>query len=262
MGLSREVVAKLAERVEAAQREARAITKLTDEFPEMTVDDGYLVQDELRRRAIARGSLVVGYKAGLTSRAKMKQMGVDSASVGFLLAETFRADGSRIAVSELIHPRVEAEVAFAIKATLRGPGCTREQVLAATDYVVPAVEVIDSRYENFRFDLQSVLADNTSASRYVAGGRRRNVADLDLPTLGVELEKNGEIVGTAVAAAVLGHPAEAVAMVVNHLAARGEELPAGSFVMSGGITEAVAVAAGDVVTARIQELGSVTMRFV
>ena len=262
MSLTREAVATLADRVETAAREARAIAKLTDEFPEMTVDDGYVVQDELRRRALARGARVVGYKAGLTSKAKMKQMGVDSASVGFLLAESFRPEGSQIPVSELIHPRVEAEVAFVTKAALRGPGCTREQVLAATDFVLPAVEIIDSRFESFRFDLPSVLADNTSAARYVTGGRPRDVADLDLPTLGVVLEKNGEIVGLAAAAAVLGHPADAVAMVVNHLAARGEDLPAGSFVMSGGITEAVAVAAGDFVTARIQELGSVSMRFV
>ena len=262
MTLTAHVLATLADRVLAAQRNARAIAKLTDEFPQMTVEDGYAVQDELRRRAIARGARVVGYKAGLTSKAKMRQMGVDSPSVGFLLAEASRADGSRIPVPELIHPRVEAEVAFVTKAALRGPGCTREQVLAATDFVLPAVEIIDSRFESFRFDLPSVLADNTSAALYVTGDRRRDVAELDLPTLGVVLEKNGEIVGVAAAAAVLGHPAEAVAMVVNHLGARGEDLPAGSFVMSGGITEAVAVAAGDFVTARIQELGAVSMRFV
>jgi len=262
MSLAQTLLSKIADRAEAAQRGARAITKFTDEFPEMTVEDGYAVQDELRRRALARGERLVGFKAGLTSKAKMKQMGVDSASIGFLTNDGFRPEGSAIAVAELIHPRVEAEVAFVTKEALRGPGCTREQVLAATDFVLPAVEIIDSRFEKFRFDLPSVLADNTSAARYVAGGRPRDPRDLDLATLGVVLEKNGEIVALAASAAVLGHPAEAVAMVVNHLAARGETLAAGSFVMSGGITEAIAVAAGDHITARIQHLGSVSMRFV
>jgi 2-oxo-3-hexenedioate decarboxylase len=123
------------------------------------------------------------------------------------------------------------------------------------------LEIIDSRFAGFRFDLPSVIADNTSAARYVIGARRRGVGDLDLAALGIVLEKNGEIVARAVSAAVLDHPASAVAMIVNHLAARGEELPAGSLVMSGGITEAIAVAGRDSVTARIDELGSVSVSF-
>lgn len=262
MSLGREAVLALAEKVERAQLGAKTMTKLTDEHPGMTVEDGYAVQDELRRRWILRGARIVGFKAGLTSKAKMQQMGVSVPAVGFLPSDTFRPEGSAIAVSELIHPRVEAEVAFVMKSALRGSDCTIEDVLAATDFVLPAVEVIDSRFEKFKFDLPSVIADNTSAARYVAGGRPRDPRDIDLTTLGVVLEKNGEIVALGASAAVLGHPAEAVAMIVKHLALRGEELPAGSFVMSGGITEAIPVAAGDNVTARIQELGSVSMRFV
>lgn len=262
MALDRKAIVALAEHVEKAQLGGQAITKLTDEYPEMTVDDGYAVQDELRSRWVARGGRIAGFKAGLTSKAKMQQMGVSTASVGFLTAETFRPDGSAIATDELIHPRIEAEVAFVMKSALRGPGCTAAAVLDATDFVIPAVEVIDSRYQNFKFDLASVIADNTSAARYVAGGRPRDLADVDITTIGVVLEKNGEIVALGASAAVLGNPAEAVAMIVNHLAARGEELPAGSFIMSGGITEAIAVAKGDNVIARFQDLGSVSMRFV
>ena len=130
------------------------------------------------------------------------------------------------------------------------------------DYVLPAVEIIDSRFSGFKFDLASVVADNASSARFVGGGRPRYVKDLDLRTLGVVIEINGEIVATGASAAVMGHPAEAIAMVVNILAELGESLRAGSFVMSGGITEAVAVKPGDNVVARFQDLGSVSMRFV
>jgi 2-oxo-3-hexenedioate decarboxylase len=128
--------------------------------------------------------------------------------------------------------------------------------------VLPAVEIIDSRFSGFKFDLSSVVADNGSSARFVAGGRARYAEDLDLRTLGVVLEKNGEMVAMGASGAVLGHPAQAIAMLVNILADMGEFLPAGSFVMSGGITEAIPVKAGDNIVARFQELGSVSMRFI
>lgn len=260
--LSREDIVRLCERIEGAQTRAYAIPKLTDEYPAMTIADGYAVQSELRRRYLAAGHKLVGWKAGLTSKAKMQQMGVSVPSIGFLTDRMARPENSAITVSDLVHPRVECEVAFVTKQTLRGTGCTREDVLAATDYVLPAVEIIDSRFSGFKFDLPSVVADNGSSARYVGGGRPRYVEDIDLRTLGVVMEKNGEIVALGASAAVLGHPAEAIAMLVNILADLGEELPAGSFVMSGGITEAIAVKPGDSIVARFQDLGSVSMRFV
>jgi len=259
--LTRDDVVRLCERVEGAQLRAYEIPKLTDEYPSMSIDDGYAVQNELRRRWLARGHRQVGWKVGLTSKAKMEQMGVHVPSISFLMADMARPENSAIRVDDLVHPRVEAEVAFVTKKTLRGPNCTREQVLDATDYVLPAIEIIDSRFAKFKFDLPSVIADNGSSARFVGGGRARYAADVDLRTLGVVLEKNGEIVAMGASAAVLGHPAEAIAMLVNILAEQGEELPAGSFVMSGGITEAIPVAAGDSICARFQELGSVTIRF-
>lgn len=260
--LSPSDIATLTDRVERAQRDARAIAKLTDDFPAMTVADGYAVQMALRARHLARGARQVGWKAGLTSRAKMQQMGVDVPSIGFLLADMARPEGAQIAVAEMVHPRVECEIAFMTCAELSGAAVDREQVLAATDFVMPAIEVIDSRYAGFRFDLPSVVADNGSSARYVAGGRARRPADLDLPGLGVVMDKNGQPVAMGAAAAVMGHPADAVALLVRVLHELGEVLPAGSFVMSGGITEAIAVAAGDHVTARFQDLGSVTIGFV
>lgn len=260
--LSREDVVRLCERVEGAQTRAYAIPKLTNEYPEMTIADSYAVQSELRRRFIEQGHKLVGWKAGLTSKAKMVQMGVDVPSIGFLTDRMARPENSAISVTGLIHPRVECEVAFVMKDELRGPNCTAEDVLAATDYVLPAVEIIDSRFSGFKFDLESVVADNSSSALFVGGGRARYAEDLDLRTLGVVMEINGEMVAMGASAAVLGHPAEAIAMVVNILAEIGEVLPAGSFVMSGAITEAIAVKPGDNVVARFQELGSVSMRFV
>lgn len=265
--LNRDAIVRLTDRVETAQLSATAIPKLTDDFPGMTLADGYAVQTELRRRWLARGHRQVGWKAGLTSRAKMLQMGVDVPSIGFLMSDMARAENAAVETAGMVHPRVECEVGFMLKHALRGPDCNAAEVLAATDFVIPAIEIIDSRFSGFKFDLPSVVADNGSAARFVTGGRPRAPADLDaagldLSTLGVVIEKNGEIVATGASGAVLGHPAEAVALLVRVLAELDETLAAGSFVMSGAITEAVAVKPGDSVVARFQDLGSVSTHFV
>lgn len=261
MSLNPNTIATLAQRIENAQRDAHTLSKLTLEFPELDMADAYDIQDALRARYLARGDRLVGYKCGLTSKAKMIQMGVDQPGYGFLTAGMWCPDGSAIRLAELVHPRVEAEVAFVVGTDLSGQDLSIEAVIEATDFVVPALEVIDSRYEAFKFDLPSVMADNGSSARFVVGGRPLSPKNLDLRALGVVLEKNGEIVTLAAAAAVMGHPALAVVALVNHLTARGEVLPAGSIVMSGGVTEAVAVHAGDSLCARVQHLGSVSIRF-
>lgn len=260
--LTPEQVTRLCERVEGAQARAYEIPKLTLEYPDMTVDDGYLVQNALRERLVAQGQKVVGWKAGLTSKAKMDQMGVDKPSIGFLTDAMARPENSVVRTDDLVHPRVECEIAFVTKAELTGPNCDRAAVLAATDFVVPAIEVIDSRYEAFKFDLESVIADNSSSIRYVAGGRPRYLEDIEVDNIGVVMEKNGEIVEMGSSSAVLGHPADAVAFLVNIMHDIGAgALPAGSFVMSGGITAAVAVEPGDNVIARYDDLGSVSFKF-
>jgi len=261
MSLPSQVIESLAERVIGAQDGAHTIAKLTDDYPELSIPDAYRVQDALLRRWRARGHRHVGYKAGLTSKAKMRQMGVDVPSFGILTSAMSRPESGVIRIDELIHPRVEPEIAFVTKAPLRGAGRSVEEVLAATDFIIPAVEVIDSRYEKFKFDLTSVIADNGSSAKYVTGGRPRDPRDLDLTTLGVVIEKNGQIQAVGASAAVLGHPAEAIVMLLAHLAERDEALPEGSFVMTGGITEAIAVRAGDNINVRFQELGSVGFRF-
>lgn len=261
MSLNQDTIKQLAEHVENAELNHTAITKITDDYPDMDWDDAYDIQAEIRRRKEERGNKIVGLKMGLTSFAKMKQMSVEEPVYGFLADYFSCPDGSVVDTKELIHPKVEAEIAVVTKKALRGPGCHIGDVLAAIDFVVPAIEIIDSRYENFRFDLKSVVADNTSSSRFVVGGRMAAPEDLDLRTLGVVLEKNGEVVELGAGAAVLGHPASSVAMLANMLARRGEEIPAGTLVLTGGITAAVAVEPGDNVSARFQDLGTVTVRF-
>jgi 2-oxo-3-hexenedioate decarboxylase len=261
MKLDQATIIGLAEHLEKCELEARDTTKITDEYPDMDWDDAYAIQDEIRRRKIARGSRIVGLKAGLTSYAKMKQMGVETPCFGFLADYFAVPEGGACKISELIHPKVEPEIAFVTKRALKGPGCHIGTVLAATDFVMPGIEVIDSRYRDFKFDLKSVIADNTSAVRFVVGGNPVAVSDVDLRTVGIVLEKNGEPVAFGAGAAVLGHPAAAIAALANHLGQRGQEIPAGSLILSGGITEAIPVQAGDCVTLRMQGMGSVGLRF-
>lgn len=261
MNLDKEQIDQLAAHLESAELQAREVHKITDEHPEMTLAEAYEVQWAIRRRKEARGTRIIGMKIGLTSHAKMQQMGVDTPVYGFL-ADVFEVpESGEIDTTKLIHPKVEAEIAFVTKAPLRGPGCHVGAVLAATDFVMPAVEIIDSRYENFRFDLVSVVADNASSSRFVIGCKVADPRDVDLRNVGVVLEKNGKVVEVGAGAAVLGHPATAVAMLANLLGERGEEIPAGSVILSGAITAAVPVEPGDNVTLRAQGLGTLTMRF-
>lgn len=262
MALEHANVIRLAEHLESCELEARDTPKITDEFPNLSWDDAYAIQDEIRRRKLERGHRIVGLKCGLTSRAKMKQMGCDKAVFGWVADYQAVADGGEVKIAELVHPKVEPEIVFVTKKALKGPGCHIGAVLAATDFVMAGIEIIDSRYRDFRFDLPSVIADNTSASRFVVGGRVRPVDAVDLRNMGVVLEINGEVKAIGAGAAVLGHPAAAIAMLANHLGERGEEIPAGSMILSGGVTEAVLVKAGDSVTLRIQDLGSTSVRFV
>lgn len=261
MTLDDKTIRTLAAHLEEAETGAHDVTKITDDHAGLDSEDAYAIQDAIRAIKAERGTRVVGMKAGLTSRAKMKQMGVETPIFGLLFDYMAVPNGGDIDTSRLIHPKAEAEIAFVLKQPLTGPGCHVGAVLAATDFVVPAVEIIDSRYRDFRFDLDSVIADNTSSSRFVVGDVAHDVEGFDLRTLGIVMEKNGEVVALAAGAAVLGHPAAAVAQLANHLARRGQSVPAGTYIMSGGATAAVAVKAGDAVSVRFQALGSVAMRF-
>lgn len=259
--LTKEQVEQLAEHLENAELQAFEVTKITDDYPDMDYEDAFDIQWEIRRRKEARGNKIVGMKMGLTSWAKMSQMGVEHPCYGFLADYFSVSEGGAIKHDELIHPKIEAELAFVTKADLKGPGCHIGDVLAATDFVMPAIEVIDSRYKDFKFDLKSVVADNSSSSRFVTGGQSKPISELDLKTLGVVMEINGKVVQTGAGAAVLGHPASSVAMLANMLAERSEYIPAGTFIMIGAITAAVQVNKGDSFVVHFQDLGSISGRF-
>jgi len=262
MALDKATIEKLAKHCEDAEINAYEITKITDDYPEMTYEDAFDIQWTARRNKEARGTKIIGMKMGLTSQAKMKQMGVENPCYGYLADYFAYGDGAEIEIDKLIHPKVEAEIAFVLKEDLAGPGCHIGDVIAATDFVMHAVEVIDSRYKDFKFDLKSVIADNSSSSRYVTGGQARDIKDLDLKTLGVVMEINGEIVQLGAGAAVLGHPATSIAMLANMMAERGETLKKGEYILSGAITAAIAVKKGDNVNVKFQDLGSVSFKFV
>ena len=260
--LNQATIEKLAEHLENAELQAYEVTKITDDYPNMTFTDATDVQWEIRRRKMSRGHKMVGMKMGLTSWAKMKQMGVEMPCYGFLADYFSLPDGAEVPFDELIHPKVEAEIAFVTNKELSGKNLTVEEVLAATELVVPAVEIIDSRYKDFKFDLTSVQADNSSSTRFVVGSHAAKPEDFDWSTLGVVMQKNGEIIELGAGAAVLDHPAASVAMLATMLAERNEVIPAGTFIMTGGITAAVLVERGDSIVVRYQGLGTVTMKFV
>lgn len=259
--LSEQQVKELAEHVEAAELDRVEILKITNDYPDMSFADATAVQWEIRRRKESRGNKIVGMKMGLTSWAKMKQMGVEKPCYGFLADYFSYADGAKIPFNDFIHPKVEAEVAFVTNKDLRGRDVTVDEVLAATELVVPAVEIIDSRYKDFKFDLTSVMADNSSSRGFVIGSHSATPDACDWSTLGVVMEKNGEIVQLGAGAAVLDHPAASVAMLADMLADVDEYIPAGTFVMTGGITAAVLAEPGDTFTVRYQNLGSITLSF-
>lgn len=253
---------ELAKFLNSAELEKREVLKITNDYPQMTVEDAYQIQGELVKLKLEAGHKIFGPKMGLTSRAKMKQMGVEEPIFGYVFDYQVVNNGEQVSLKDLIHPKAEVEIAFIMGTDLEGPGVTKEQVLGATAYVVPAIEIIDSRYKDFKFTLPDVIADNASTSRVVFGNRITMHDGLELDLLGASLYVNGEWREGGAGAAVLGHPAESVAMLANMLARKGEKLKAGDVILTGGITEAILIHAGDVVSAKIDQLGEVWFKLV
>lgn len=249
----------LAKHLFEANRARSLVPRLTDDHPDLTLEQGYEIQLTLRNLHVAGGARLVGAKLGLTSRAKQAQMGQSAPVHGFLTDGMRLETGEPLATSSLGQPRVEPEIAFVMGANLFGAHVTSSDVLRATDAVCPALEILDSRYPDYKFTLPDVVADNTSAGRFILGATLTPPTGIDLRLVGCVFERNGALAGTAAGAASLGHPAVAVAALVRELSARGEGLAAGHVVMSGGLTEAIPLAAGDVVSARFDRLGTVEL---
>lgn len=240
-----------------AARTRTAVRPLTDDV-DLSIEQAYEVQDAMVDLLDPGGRRDV-VKLGLTSRAKQQQMSVDEPLFGRFLSGAGLDLGEPLDTAVLIQPRVEPEIAFLTGAALGGPDTTARHVLAATAAVMPALDVLDSRFAGYTFTLADVVADNASAARYLVGAPVP-VDGIDLATVGCVFECNDELVDTAAGAAVLGHPAAAVAWYVRKLAARGGSVPAGTLVLAGSLTAAIPVRGGDTVRVTIDRIGAVELR--
>jgi 2-oxo-3-hexenedioate decarboxylase len=230
---------------------------ITSEWPGLDLATAYQVQDETLRRRLARGEHLIGVKLGLTSRAKQQRMGITSPLTAWLTDAMALPGGAPVPRERLIHPRAEPEIAFLMGARLAGPGVTGATALAAVTSVYGGLEVIDSRYRDFRFTLPDVVADNASSGCFVTGPVAMPPASLDLSLEACLLELNGQVADSATGAAVQGHPAEALALAANDLGRRGLAVEPGWIVLTGGMTDAVPVPPGAVLAAHFTHLGSV-----
>jgi len=244
-----------------AEMNQRQIGRITDVEPDMTVADAYAIQLENVKRRVENGEKVIGMKIGLTSQGMQKLLNVDLPDYGHLFDNMLLTEGQPCKAAELIQPKVEGELSFVIGKTLKGPGVTVTDVYNATDYVVPSIEIVDSRIKDWKIKLEDTIADNGSSARFVIGGRIKPVDQVDMRLTGMTLEKNGVLVNSGAAAEVWGNPAAAVACLANMLADFDIELKAGSIVMAGAFTAAEPAEAGDVFTVSFTGLGSVTVRF-
>lgn len=242
-------IATLAERLDGAAFNAAATPQL--EAP-ISLDEAYAVQRAGIARRLARGETRVGVKMGFTSRAKMVQMGVSDLIWGRLTDGMLVEDGGAIALSGYVHPRVEPEIVFLIGRPLAGR-VTVPQALAAVDAVAPSLEIIDSRYENFRFSLTDVVADNSSSSGFVVGPWSR--PDVDLSNLGLVMAFDGRPQAFGSTAAILGHPLRSLVAAARVVAEAGERLSPGDLVLAGGATAASALVAGSFVSLEMETLG-------
>jgi 2-oxo-hept-3-ene-1,7-dioate hydratase len=258
----------LARQLYAARKARTPLRHFSREHPSMTIADGYAIQREWVRLELADGRHIRGRKIGLTSRAMQQASQIDEPDFAPLMDDMFFAQGGDIPIARFIAPRVEVELAFVLGRPLAGPGTTLFQVLAATEYVTPAIEIIDARIEQFDREtraprkVQDTISDFAANAGIVLGGRPVRPDAVDLRWVGALLHKNGVIEETGLAAGVLNHPATGVAWLANKIAAFGEGLNAGDIVLAGSFTRPVTAQAGDGFHADYGALGSVAFRFV
>lgn len=260
MTVSTDQGTEIVEYLYTAERDAREVVKVTDKYPELTIEEAYKLQDRLLEHRLKENETKhVGVKLGLTSKAKQLMMGVDEAIYGYLHEDMLCVEWEPVKYSDLIHPKVEPEIAFLLGEDLEGEHITAEDVIKATKYVAPALEVIDSRYKDFKFTLVDVVADNCSSVKFVVGSKWISPDSIELDSIGMVMSKNGKVEQTGSSAAVLGHPAEAVAWSVKELSKRGKGLKKGDIVLSGAMSEAIAFGPGDSIIGQFDGLGSVSM---
>lgn len=249
-----------AEAMLAAERDVKPVTQPTETYPGITIEDAYAIQSEVVAAKLAAGRRVVGHKIGLTSKAMQAASGVNEPDYGVLLDDMFFNDGDTLHAERYIVPRIEVELAFVLGRSLKGPNVTMFDVLRATEFVVPALELIDGR-SRYPRKIQDNIADNAATGGVIVGGRTVRPLDVDLRWVAAILSRNGVIEESGVAAAVLGHPAMGIVWLANKLAAFDAGLEAGHFVLAGSFTRPVAVKKGDTIHAEYSGLGGIGVHF-
>ncbi|WP_328920094.1 2-keto-4-pentenoate hydratase [Streptomyces sp. NBC_00208] len=244
-----------------AYASGKPIAPLTEQFEGLDVEDAYDIQLRQVSAWTAGGARIAGHKVGLTARPMQRQLGVDEPDFGHLLDSHFHSEHTPIEIGKYIQPKAEPEIAFVLGTSLSGPGVSAAQAAAAVEYVLPALEIIDSRVADWRIKLPDTVADNASCGGVVLGSRPTRLADVDLSLTGCLFLKNGRIEDTGAGGAVLGSPLNALVWLANTLGALGTELEAGEVILPGSLTAALPVRPGDTVTAHFDRLGSVTADF-
>lgn len=244
-----------------AETTVKEIEAFTDQDEGLTVEDAYYIQLETVKLKEAQGKQVIGKKVGLTSKAMQEMLQVDEPDYGHLFDDMTVKNGDVVDTTTMVAPRVEAEIGFMLKEDLVGPHITFLDVIMATDYVVPTLEIIDSRIADWKIKLIDTVADNGSSAKVVIGDEKKHLEDIQLRTNGMILEKNGEIVATGSGAAALGHPAEAIAWLANKLSDFNITLKKGELILPGALSGALHVEAGDTIKADFSTLGAVEVSF-
>lgn len=252
---------RAAEALLNAERERSPMVQLSKTWPEISIDDAYAIQGIVAQRKLSAGAKIIGNKIGLTSRAMQQSSQIDEPDYGVLFDYMMVADGAKVPFERYIVPRIEIELLFVLAKPLRGPGIGLLDVLRATEYVVPAIEIIDARVQNPR-KIFDTVADNGAAAGLVLGGRACAPHEVDLRWVAGLLYRNADIEETGVAAGVLGHPAMGIAWLANKLSRFGAGLEAGHLFLSGSFTRPVWAQKGDTIRADFGSLGSLSIQFV
>jgi 2-oxo-hept-3-ene-1,7-dioate hydratase len=252
---------KAADLLMLAEKERKPVVQLSKTWPDITIEDAYAISTEVTRRKIAAGAKLIGHKIGLTSKAMQQSSQINEPDYGHLLDDMLVADGAKVPHANYCVPRVELELAFVLARPLKGPGVGLLDVLRATEYVVPSIEIIDARVQNPR-KIFDTVADNGAAAGIVVGGRPVGPMDIDLRWVGGVMYRNSEIEETGVSAGVLGHPALGIAWLANKLAPFGGVLEPGNIMLSGSFIRPVWAEKGDTLHADFGPLGSVAVQFV
>ncbi|MCW2780842.1 MAG: 2-keto-4-pentenoate hydratase [Marmoricola sp.] len=259
--LSEAVRGQIAGALASAERDRAPIPPLRETWPDLDVVDAYEIQLRNIDARLQDGATIRGHKVGLSSHAMQQMMGVDEPDYGHLLSDMECFDTKPVSAGRFCYPRVEVEVAFILGATLPGEGCTEADVLAATEYVAPSIELIDSRITDWNIKIADTIADNASSAGFVLGPERVRPGDLDLLGINAVLHCNGEEVASGRSDAVLGNPVTAVAWLANKVARFGVTLEAGHVILPGSVHRAIDVHAGDDFVAVFDGLGSVHLNF-